>query len=312
MGPMATFDLTRTGEAEMPEPSLDRSVGALLGLAVGDALGAPFEGLARDSYPRVSDYSAGGVNRVDLGAWTDDAAMAICLAESLLAQGRIDERDLLERFLRWYRAGENSCTGAAVGISGKTRATLEAFERSGRIDAAMEVENAGNGCIMRLAPVAIFFRRSTTEARRAAARQARVTHTSEPAVAVAEFLAELLVMSLRAGDPTAVSRAVASRGGLAIADRRSKTRKEISSAPRAVDTLEAALWCLDGAATFEETVVEAVNLGGDTDTIGAVAGQLAGAIFGASAIPRRWLASLHLRTRLEELAYRLHQRSAAR
>jgi ADP-ribosyl-[dinitrogen reductase] hydrolase len=157
----------------MSDPMLDRSIGALLGLAIGDALGAPFEGLDRDSYARVLDYAAGGAHRMEPGAWTDDTAMAICLAESLLTHGRIDERDLLERFLRWYRAGENSAGGRAIGISPKTRATLEAFERSSRIDAAVEVENAGNGAIMRLAPVAIYFRENPAEARRSAARQAR-------------------------------------------------------------------------------------------------------------------------------------------
>jgi len=293
----------------MPDPMLDRSIGALLGLAVGDALGAPFEGLDRDSYPRVLDFAAGGMHGIEPGAWTDDTAMAICLAESLLAERRIEEGDLLERFLRWYRAGENSAGGKAIGVSPKTRATLEAFERSRRIDAAAEVENAGNGAIMRLAPVAIYFRGNAAEAGRSAARQARVTHTAAAALAAAELLAALLVVALRTGDPEAVSRAAARAEHPDLAVRlahRGKTREWISSAPRAVDTLEAALWCLDRADNFEAVVVDAVNLGGDSDTIGAVAGQLAGAIFGASAIPERWLTTLLSRDRLAGLARRLH------
>ena len=297
----------------MSDVLLDRSMGALLGLAVGDALGAPYEGLARDSYPRVSEYSAAGVHGLDPGGWTDDTAMAICLAESLLARGGLNERDLLARFLRWYRMGENSCTGAAVGISRKTRAALERFERSGLIDAAAELENAGNGAIMRLAPVAIFFRRSETETRHAAVRQARVTHTSEPALAAVECFADLLFAGLRTGDPDAVSRAASSYRGLAaLRDPRGKRREQISSAPRAVDTLEAALWCLGRAAGFDAAVIEAVNLGGDADTIGAVTGQLAGAVFGASAIPPRWLAGLHSRARLADLARRLHEQGGRR
>jgi ADP-ribosylglycohydrolase len=285
----------------MSDPLLDRSIGALLGLAIGDALGAPFEGVGRDSYPRVSEYASGGVHRIARGAWTDDTAMAICLAESLLAVGRIDERDLLARFLRWYRAGENSATGVAIGISEKTRTTLEIFERSGRIDAAADVENAGNGAIMRLAPIAIYFRERPAEVRRSAMRQARATHTGEPALEAAGLFAELLVTGLRTGDPDVVSRAAAN------GTHRGKTREQISSAPRAVDTLEAALWCLDRASDFETAVIEAVNLGGDSDTIGAVAGQLAGAVFGASTIPARWLDPLVSRERLVELAGRLHQ-----
>jgi len=299
----------------MSDPMLDRSIGALLGLAVGDALGAPFEGLDRDSYPRALDFAAGGMHGIEPGAWTDDTAMAICLAESLLAERRIEERDLLERFLRWYRAGENSASGRAIGVSPKTRATLEAFERSRRIDAAAEVDNAGNGAIMRLAPVAIYFREDPTEARRSAARQARVTHTSREALAAAELFADLLVAALRTGDPEAVSRAAASAAHpdlAAVRDHRGKTREQISSAPRAVDTLEAALWCLHRADSFEAVVVEAVNLGGDSDTLGAVAGQFAGAIFGASAIPQRWLTTLLSRERLAGLANRLHTEGWAR
>jgi ADP-ribosyl-[dinitrogen reductase] hydrolase len=124
------------------------------------------------------------------------------------------------------------------------------------------------------------------------------------------LLAELLIVALQSGDPDDVLRTAASArhpdlGGISAF--RSKSREQISSAPRAVDTLEAALWCLHRAGNFEGTVVEAVNLGGDIDTIGAVAGQLAGAIFGAAAMPARWVTTLFSRARLVELARRLHE-----
>jgi ADP-ribosyl-[dinitrogen reductase] hydrolase len=299
----------------MPDLMLDRSTGALLGLAVGDALGAPFEGLERDTYPRASEYAAGGVHDIERGARTDDTAMAICLAESLLAHGGIDERDLLERFLRWFRFGENAHGGTAIGVSEKTRATLETFERSRRIDAAAAVDSAGNGAIMRLAPVAIYFRNSAAEACRSAVRQARVTHTARAALAAAELLADLLIVALRTGDPDAVLRAVTKTAHpdlIGIRDHRGKARQQISSAPRAIDTLEAALWCLHRAGDFEGTLVEAANLGGDSDTIGAVAGQLVCAIFGAAAIPPKWLDALFWRVRLAELARRLYETGALR
>src|SRR5262245_29649866 len=142
-----------SGGVAFLDPELDRSCGALLGLAVGDALGAPVEGRARDSYPRLADYVAGGTHALAAGEWTVDAALAICLAESLLARGGLDERDALERFLRWYRAGENGCGGRTIGISERTRRTLEDFERSRDTKAAMATRNDGNGCIMRLAPI---------------------------------------------------------------------------------------------------------------------------------------------------------------
>ena len=294
--------------------SLDRAVGALLGLAIGDALGAPVEGRERDSYPRMTDFTGGGTYGLAAGEWTDDTAMAICLAESLLAQGALDEAHLLQSFLRWYRLGENACGGRAVGISEKTRRVLEAFEENGSLDAARGIANAGNGCLMRLAPLAIFHQRAPETACQSAERQARLTHTAAEAVASAGLLAELLAAALAGGNRAAVL-AVADRAAhpslaaLAGGGYRGKERSRISSAPRALDTLEAALWCLGRASDFESALIEAVNLGGDSDTIGAVTGQLAGALFGAGAIPRRWIDGLHSATRIADLAGRLHARA---
>lgn len=290
--------------------ALDRSLGAFLGLAIGDALGAPVEGSDRDSYARFAEFTAGGPYGLGLGEWTDDTAMALCLAESLIAFGGLDTRDLLERFLRWYRSGENGCRGQTIGISVKTRQLLEAFERSGALDVALAIGNEGNGCIMRLAPLAIRYRSSLDEARRSAVRQAGVTHGGNAAVAAATFFAELLLLALRTGDRAIVLRAAQACGEPALAalqrGHRTRHRSEISSAPRAVDTLDAALWCLARTDDFEQAVIEAVNLGGDTDTIGAVTGQLAGAVYGASAIPRRWRDGLHAADRIVALAHQLH------
>jgi ADP-ribosyl-[dinitrogen reductase] hydrolase len=277
-------------------PALDRSLGALLGLAVGDSLGAPAEGRDRDSYPRIVDFEASSSHGTTVGGWTDDTAMAICLAESLLDRNGLDGADLMVRFLRWYRLGENASGAHAVGISTSTRATLELFERTGQLDAAAATRNAGNGCIMRLAPVAIRWRHDREGAGRMAREQARLTHTAPEAVEAAATFASLLVDALDGAE----------RSDLIPDIVAAKPREAISSAPRAVDTLEAALWCVSRAADFEAAVTEAVNLGGDTDTIGAVAGQLAGALFGAPSIPARWRTRLKEADRLARLARHLH------
>jgi ADP-ribosylglycohydrolase len=291
--------------------ALDRSLGAFLGLAIGDALGAPVEGQERDSYARIVDFVAGGTHGLGMGEWTDDTAMALCLAESLLARGGLDERDLLERFLRWYRLGENGCGGCGTGISLKTRGLLEAFERSRTLDVAATVQNAGNGCIMRLAPVAIRFRSDAEQARRSAGRQAAVTHGAVAAIAAATLLADLLLLALGSGDRGVVLGAAQACGDPVLdalrCDHKLRARGTISSAPRALDTLDAALCCLAQTESFEEAVIAAVNLGGDSDTIGAVAGQLAGALYGASAIPPRWREGLHEGERIAALAQRLHR-----
>jgi ADP-ribosyl-[dinitrogen reductase] hydrolase len=285
---------SEAGRGAQIDAALDRSIGAFLGLAVGDALGVPAEGKARDSYPPISEIGAAG--------GTDDTAMAVCLAESLLAKGGLEPADLMQRFLRWYRAD-------GKGISTTTRTVLEGFERTGGLDVAGEAVNAGNGCIMRLAPVAIRYRGDRALARDVAVAQARLTHRAAEAVAATALLAEMLVAALATGDfaSAAAAGSAADHPALASGGYRSKARDRISSAPRALDTLEAALWCVARTASFEAAVGEAVNLGGDADTIGAVAGQLAGALYGASAIPRRWRAGLQDEVRLRELASLLHR-----
>jgi ADP-ribosyl-[dinitrogen reductase] hydrolase len=284
------------GRGAQIDAALDRSIGALLGLAVGDALGAPAEGKPRDGYPPISEIGAAG--------GTDDTAMAVCLAESLVEREGLDERDLMQRFLRWYRTD-------GKGISTTTRAVLEDFERTGSLAVAGEAANAGNGCIMRLAPVAIRFRGDRAAAREVAVAQARLTHSAAEAVAATAMLAEMLVAALGTGDFAAAADASdvdhPALADIACGSYRTKSRDAISSAPRARDTLEAALWCVARTHSFEAAVMEAVNLGGDTDTIGAVAGQLAGALYGVSAIPPRWVAGLGAGPRLAALASLLHQ-----
>ena len=301
------------GRRMMVDAALDRSVGALLGLAVGDALGAPAEGMRRGSYRRITDFMPSPAHGLGPGEWTDDTAMALCLADSLLACRGLDCHDLMRRFLRWYRLGENACGGRMAGIGQNTRAALEVYESEGSFGAnGRHPGSIGNGCIMRLAPVAIRYRRNLVDARKAAMLQAGTTHSSTEAVEAAGLMAEMLVAGLRTGDPAAIMdvtyAASAPRvSAIALGSYQRRSREEISSNARAVDTLEAALWCLHQAESFEDAVLAAVNLGGDADTIGATTGQLAGAIFGASAIPRRWVDGLHAADRITDLARTLHR-----
>jgi ADP-ribosyl-[dinitrogen reductase] hydrolase len=107
-----------------------RAVGSLLGLAVGDAIGTTLEFRTRDTYPQLTDLIGGGPFDLKLGEWTDDTSMALCLAESLIACGDLDEADLMRRFVRWWRRGENSVNGQCFDIGHTTRSALATFERS--------------------------------------------------------------------------------------------------------------------------------------------------------------------------------------
>ena len=136
----------------------DRLLGSLLGLAVGDALGTAVEFQARDSFPPVTGMTGGGVFNLAPGQWTDDTSMALCIAASLTETGAYDPLDQLARFVRWYRDGYLSSTGECFDIGNRTRTAVEQFEMSGEpYRATVDGMSAGNGSLMRLAPVAMAF-----------------------------------------------------------------------------------------------------------------------------------------------------------
>lgn len=295
-----------------PQPGVrDRGRGALLGLAVGDALGTTLEFSARDANPPHSEMTGGGPFGLQPGQWTDDTSMALALADSLVAHPGFDAGDLMRRFLSWYRTGAYSCTGRCFDIGVTTREALVRFERTGDPFAgSADPMAAGNGSVMRLAPVALRHLHDGDAARRVAAAQSRTTHAAPQAVEACAFFVDLLreaiggrpkaeVLAPRAWDGDPAVRAIAAGAW------RGKTRGAIESTGYVVHTLEAALWTVERTASFSEAVVLAVNLGGDADTVGAVAGQLAGALHGVAGMPERWLDLLAWRGRLQEVADRL-------
>ncbi len=287
----------------------DRCRGALLGLAVGDALGTTLEFSRRDSLPRNVDLVGGGPFHLSPGCWTDDTSMALCLADSLIACRAFDGRDVMERFLRWFHDGENSPTGRCFDIGNATRAALQRYASSGDpIAGDTRPDTAGNGSLMRLAPAVLFAGGEPSLAGELARRQSVLTHGAPEAVEACAYFAQLLSEAITGASCESVlrQRPWASSGGriteIAEGSWRGLSREEISSSGYVVDTLEAALWCVGRHASFEEAVIEAANLGDDADTVGAVTGQLAGALYGSSAIPQRWLEKLAWRERIEGLA----------
>ncbi|MES2894994.1 MAG: ADP-ribosylglycohydrolase family protein [Pseudomonadota bacterium] len=294
----------------------DRAHGALLGLAVGDALGTTLEFTQRDSTPHHTEMIGGGPFRLEPGVWTDDTSMALCLAENLLAAGEVAPRDLMGRFIGWWRRGRNSVTGSCFDIGNTTRAALERFERTDNpLAGDTSAPAAGNGSLMRLAPVALFYCDDRAAAGRAARLQSRTTHATPECLDACEAFALLLVDALQGAEKDSVLAdqitGFSGQVGEIMAGRwRGKPRDGISSSGYVAHTLEAALWAVSQASSFEEAIVLAINLGDDADTVGAVTGQLAGALWGASAIPPRWLEQLAWRDRLEATARALLQKSA--
>ena len=291
----------------------DRASGALVGLAVGDAVGTTLEFKPRDSYPVLTDMIGGGPFDLRPGEWTDDTAMALALADSLHFRGGLDPDDLMRRFTRWWREGEGSCTGECSDIGITTRVALARFERTGQAFAGdTDPMTAGNGSLMRLSPVAIWGLRAGVEATRKAARdQSRTTHAAGACLDACEAWALIVRAAIGGADLDAAVRAADTVGAgepigsILAGGWRHKPRRLIASSGYVAHSLEAALWCVDETDGFADAVLLAANLGDDADTTAAITGQLAGALYGTSGIPATWLERLAWRDRIVDAALAL-------
>lgn len=299
--------MSRVTDADMTG-TLDRARGALVGLALGDALGTTLEFSGRDTRPPVTDIIGGGPFGLAAGEWTDDTSMALCLAESLLERGGLDVHDLMVRFLRWREEGHNSVTGACFDIGNATDAALRSFKKTGEpLSGSTDPRSAGNGSLMRLSPVAIRWWHDRSKATAAARLQSRTTHGAIQAVEACALFVALLTEAIAGAPKETVMRARGWTGDTVIADVaagswRAKGRVDISSSGYVVHTLEAALWCVGRSDSIEDALILAANLAGDADTVAAVTGQLAGAVWGISGAPAGWLGKLAWRYRLDALA----------
>ncbi|MCY4074713.1 MAG: ADP-ribosylglycohydrolase family protein [Acidobacteria bacterium] len=289
----------------------DRARGALLGLAVGDAVGTTLEFSIRDTRPRLEDMVGGGPFDLPAGAWTDDTTLALALAESLAEAGDFDGRDLLDRFVDWWRNGSYSCNGHCFDIGITTRTALERYVRTGDPRAgSTEPNSAGNGSLMRLAPVALRYWHDREQLSAVAAAQSRTTHGATEAVDACRAFAGLLADAIAGAARPDVLGTRRFDGAPAIArilagSWRGRARDTIDSSGYVAHTLEAALWSVARTGDFRGAVLLAANLAHDADTVAAVTGQLAGALYGLSGIPEGWLDRVAWRGRLLAVADRL-------
>ena len=289
----------------------DRALGAFLGLAIGDAVGTTLEFSSRDSHPRLEDMKGGGPFSLPLGAWTDDTAMALALADSMAATGTLDCRDLMDRFTRWYRHGDYSWSDTCFDIGNATCEALERYLRTqDPIAGSTDPRSAGNGSLMRLAPVAVRYWNDRKRLVDTATEQSRTTHGAEVAVDACRAFAELLADAIDGSPRPALLAPRRFEGapgiaGIVAGSWRGRKREEIHSSGYVVHTLEAALWSVARTGDFRNAVLLAANLADDADTVAAVTGQLAGALYGLSGIPERWLDRVAWKDRLLEAAQRL-------
>lgn len=289
----------------------DRAIGALLGLAVGDAVGTTLEFKRRDTYPRLTDMVGGGPFNLKAGEWTDDTAMAMALSASLEQCDRLDETDLMNRFIDWYRNGSYSCTATCFDIGNTTSSALRRYEKTGNpIAGSTNPSDAGNGSLMRLSPVAVRFWHDREVLRDAAARQSRTTHASPACVEACTLYADMIADAIEGkGLDQILARKAETYGSLigpiAEGSWRGRHRSTIEASGYVVHALEASIWCVARSHDFESAVLMAANLGQDADTTAAITGQLAGAFYGASAIPAHWRERVAWSERITAMAERL-------
>ena len=294
--------------------------GCLLGLAAGDAVGTTLEFKPPGSFVPIEDIVGGGPFGLAPGQWTDDTSMALCLAESLIERQGFDPIDQSERYVRWYREGYLSSTGRCFDIGDTTRSALVRFERTREpYSGSADPMSAGNGSIMRLAPVPLAYARRPREAIERSGESSRTTHGAPVAVDACRYLGALIVGAVNGvGREELLSERYTPISGyweehplspeideIAAGSFKHREPPQIKGKGYVVKSLEAALWAFHRSDTFREGCLLAVNLGDDADTTGAVYGQLAGSFWGEKGIPESWRAKLAHHSLIESLAERL-------
>lgn len=259
---------------------LNNKLGLFLGLAIGDALGAPLEfQKAREPENYLTKYTTGGPHNVAVGEWTDDTSMALALATSLVEQKEFDADDVMNKFCQWFQHGEFCTREKCFDIGNTVYDALTSYMDSIKFNqhrqpyrGRVAEETSGNGALMRMAPV-IIVARDRDEAVRLAIQQTLLTHASQLCVKYSVMFAE----ELYTGSPISKYSSYKLPSDI--------DRGEVMSGGFVKETYEAAWWAFSSSNTFEECVIKAVNRGHDADTTGAVAGMLAGRYYGLSGIP---------------------------
>ena len=303
---------------------IDKFKGALLGLAVGDAVGTTVEFKNPDSFFPVDDMTGGGPFNLEAGQWTDDTSLALCLAASLNEFG-YNVYDQMTKYVQWKDEGYMSSNGRCFDIGFTTRNALNDFKDLGDPYSGETSEHsAGNGSLMRLAPVPMYFHGSIDEAIAYSGDSSRTTHGALTCIDACRYYGGLIVGALNgvskeellsprysgmpgyywAGNPLCPEIDEVAAGSFKV-----KQPPEIKGSGYVVKSLEAALWAFYNTDNFKDAILDAVNLGDDADTTAAICGQLAGAYYGMADIPSEWLNKLTMKDEIENMAVQLKGRN---
>lgn len=286
---------------------IDRALGCLVGAAIGDALGATLEFAPYDPLRYHAEMVGGGPFNLRPGEWTDDTAMALALADTLLDEPKFSPAGFMSRLADWERCGRFSCQGQCIDIGTSTLTSIKRFvENAEPLCLDEDPVGAGNGSLVRLAPVVLRHLYEPDEMQRVARLQSRCTHSAPAATDACSFIATML-QQLILGIPNAtMPKHIAAHPDIAaIAAGSYLGLRQLDPTGHVARTLETALWAFSHTETFEAALIAATSLGGDADSIGAVAGMIAGAKYGLSNIPERWLHQLAWKDEILAIGRRL-------
>jgi len=293
----------------------DRFLGALIGLAIGDALGTTTQQQVRGAFEPITDLVGGGPFDLPRGAWTDDTAMALCLAESLLESRGFDARDQVERYARWQQSGYLSATGTAVGVTPNTARSIAVAQWRRQLFAGShDPKLVEPSPLTRMAPSAMFYLPFRQQALEFAGDSVRTTCQAPLVLNVCRLFAAMVHAALE-GQPKAqvlspawdlpADRPKSRIRGILESRYRLKDPSIIHAGDHVLDTLEMAVWAFDRTDSFAEGALLVANGAENSDVAGAVYGQLAGAYYGIDAIPVSWRNVLIRKDIIASLALRL-------
>jgi ADP-ribosyl-[dinitrogen reductase] hydrolase len=295
----------------------ERFRGCLLGLATGDAVGTTLEFRSRGTFEPLTDMVGRGLFRLEPGQWTDDTSMALCLATSLVERKGFDADDQMRRYCLWQDEGYLSSKEFCVDIGGTVAEALRRYRQdSNPYAGSTHPRSAGNGCIMRLAPIPMYFFPDLDAVERWAGESSRTTHGASECIDACRLFGRIIGRALlgRPKDEVLLGDATSFVGAdsiiaIAAGAYRDKLEAHIRGSGYVVQSLEAALWAFERTDSFEDAILMAANLGDDADTTAAVCGQVAGAYYGEPGIPSRWLERLTMRSEITALADQLFHSS---
>lgn len=284
---------------------LNRARGALIGAAIGDALGTTIEFTQPGSFTPITDITGGGPFNLKAGEWTDDCSMMLCLAHSLVRRKSFDLKDQIELYIKWWKEGAFSVTAECFDIGVTVQSALENYLSTGNPESGpTDKYSAGNGSLMRLAPVPIRYISDFAEAVEYSGKSSLTTHGAIEAIDACRYFGGLLWGALNGASKDELLNGIYDPTGtywtknplctsikklLEEKSYKTKNSNEVRGSGYVLHTLEAVLWAFSNSSSFEEGLLKVVNLGEDADTTGCIYGQLAGAFYGERKVPIRWV-----------------------